>query len=892
MMPMSAIIKYIIFIIIFISSIFFYLFYTPLGNQQVYSTVGYILSKKVDLHVKVTAINVQKYPYIEANMIVEEKYHLQVQGNMQNGGLDMDYQLTATCLQSDVCTIEDEIDILGHIKGPDNNLYITGKGKALDGNVSYDMFKQSEQFKDLNIVINDMNSSKLFALFDQTALFKGKADAKIHFDYLGEESKKGLIIYDVKDENFSGLPVSLHAQIAIDNMAQTFIMEVTAPELTFNLTQGRYDEEKKYAHAFYSLDIKELSALEALLENKYIGPFSAFGELEYDKHMRVKGLSKSLGGLVDFLYEKESLQLELDAVPLTNITQRLSYTALLNANVTGKITYDFATQTTTAKTKLQDATFLPSELVDTLSEKSGINLATEVFNDSHLDLVYKEDRLHGDILFSNTKHRLSLRDTKVNLTKKSIETMLDLQTQNYKIAGKTYLAMLDEATPMQNALQDTYLRFNGTFNTHYKVTLNGLVNDSWINMDYTLKTKRFPSHICTIEDDVDMAGHLNGPFSQLRISGKGKALNGTFNYDGTKSGDSLEDLTLSIKNIHALKLSTLLGQTTFPHGRADLEANFDYLSKARKKGNLTYTFKKGTLSKLPFTMQTQIAVENEKQTFEADITLANAKINITKGLRNADQNLTTAFYVIDVKDLSVFEDLLGFKYYGPLYAMGESTFTEHLSLQGVSKTFGGMLDFVYQEDKLDIDLDAVSFKRFMSLFPYPILLDADATGKINYNFAQKKMTVKTDLNHAKFLSSEMVSSIYKKANVNMLVEEFDDSTLEVTYQNSMIQGNLKLANDTSHFSLTNTKLNTDKNTIDAYFDFKMQDQEFSGKVYGSMDNPKVNLNMQKLIRHKMDEQMDSMVGKGNREMMESMPMGETAKDVASGVAGGFMGIFF
>ncbi len=87
-------------------------------------------------------------------------------------------------------------------------------------------------------------------------------------------------------------------------------------------------------------------------------------------------------------------------------------------------------------------------------------------------------------------------------------------------------------------------------------------------------------------------------------------------------------------------------------------------------------------------------------------------------------------------------------------------------------------------------------------------------------------------------------------------------------------------------------MNADKNTIDAYFDFKMQNQEFTGKVYGSLDNPKVNLNMQKLIRHKMDEQMDSMVGKGNREMMEKMPMGETAKDVASGVAGGFMGIFF
>ena len=138
----------------------------------------------------------------------------------------------------------------------------------------------------------------------------------------------------------------------------------------------------------------------------------------------------------------------------------------------------------------------------------------------------------------------------------------------------------------------------------------------------------------------------------------------------------------------------------------------------------------------------------------------------------------------------------------------------------------------------------------------------------------------------------MVSTIYKKSDVNMLVEEFDDSRLDAVYQNDILRGELKLENDTSSFYLTNTTMNLDKNTIDAYFDFKMQDQEFTGKVYGALDDPKVNLNMQKLIRHKMDKQMDSMVGEGNRKMMEKMPMGEAAKDAASGVAGGFMGVFF
>lgn len=50
--------------------------------------------------------------------------------------------------------------------------------------------------------------------------------------------------------------------------------------------------------------------------------------------------------------------------------------------------------------------------------------------------------------------------------------------------------------------------------------------------------------------------------------------------------------------------------------------------------------------------------------------------------------------------------------------------------------------------------------------------------------------------------------------------------------------------------------------------------------------------MQKLIRHEMDRQLDSIVGEGNRKMMEAMPMGDVAKDMASGVGGAFMGVFF
>jgi hypothetical protein len=42
----------------------------------------------------------------------------------------------------------------------------------------------------------------------------------------------------------------------------------------------------------------------------------------------------------------------------------------------------------------------------------------------------------------------------------------------------------------------------------------------------------------------------------------------------------------------------------------------------------------------------------------------------------------------------------------------------------------------------------------------------------------------------------------------------------------------------------------------------------------------------------MDKQLDGIIGKDGRKLMESMPMGGVAKDVATEVGASFMGIFF
>ena len=886
----SIILKTIGFIVVFILSVLFYLLYTPSGQIRSFGYVSYYLSQKANVDVKLKSLNLHQYPYIISELMIEDKYTLKIDGYIQDLSLKLKYTLTSQCLESKVCNIKDDVLIKGKIIGALGDVHITGAGKILEGEVTYHWNKQDEEYRDISLLFNDINASKLAKLLGEEALVKGVADVNVTFDIINENHKEGSIFYDVKESNLSGLVIDLHTKIFIIDEKHTFKMDINTTGLTLAISKGSYDQKEKYAHAFYSLNIEDLSQFETLIGQKIGGDFYAFGEIEYDKKLIIKGLSKSMGGFIELSYADETLLLDLENIPLQNLMQRLSLDRVMSASTLGQIKYDFLEKKLTSEIKFQNLHLLPSSLASLLSEKMDIDIEKETFGRSEANLTYHHNLLSGSLSLANAQHHILLTDAFFLPLKKHLKTHIDIKTGHNTLEGELSLK-LDNYTS-DKEMTDSYITFEGMVKKYYALTLDGMINQKWLNMDYTLKAHRLPSHLCTIEDEVNLSGHLNGPFKRLHLNGHGTMLDGEVEIESVKIDDSLENTTLSLKNIHAQKLFTLLGHPDLPHGRSDINASFSLLNKENQKGNLTYRLKRGLYEGLALDVTNHTKIENEKLFFDASILLDNAKIKLIKGKYNSESNITSAFYTLDVTNLSPFESLLGYAYQGDLYAMGEIHYDKQLKLTGLSKSYGGFLDFTYFNDKLLIDLDKVSFQAFMHLFPYPILLDAQTTGKILYEFPISTLTVDTKLNQAHFLPSEIVDTVYQKSSVDMKKEVFNNSTLKLTYANDVILGEVKLANPTSYFYLTNAKINTIQNTIDAYFDFKMQEQNFTGKIYGALDAPKVNLNMQKLIKYQMDKQLDSLVGKDNRELMESMPMGGVAKEMSTEVAASFMGIFF
>ena len=425
-----------------------------------------------------------------------------------------------------------------------------------------------------------------------------------------------------------------------------------------------------------------------------------------------------------------------------------------------------------------------------------------------------------------------------------------------------------------------------------KLIFTGKLDYTDVAMDYTMTSDCIASDVCKIDDNIDVKGHVKGPYSRLAVTGEGTALDGEVQYSLIKFTDKAEDININMQEVNSSKLLTLLGQEAIIKGEADVTVAFKLMDKDNKQGSITYDVRDNNFSGIPLNLHTKVNIDNMQQTFIIDITAPYLKLNISKGSYDQEKKLAKAFYILDIKDIGKLETLLGYKYIGPFYAMGEIVYDKYLSIGGLSKSFGGMIDYIFEKDGLTVELIDVSFKDFMTLFPFPPIIDADATGRIYYNFIQETLVVDTKLENVKFVPSSLVDTVRKKSGVNMMKETFDDSSLEATYHNSLLFGDLKLANEKSYFHLTNVKMDSEKNIINAYFDFKMQKQEFTGKIYGVLDDPDVDLDMHKLIMYQMDKQLDAIMGKRSRQLIEKIPMGSAAKGMAAGIGASFVGMFF
>ena len=425
-----------------------------------------------------------------------------------------------------------------------------------------------------------------------------------------------------------------------------------------------------------------------------------------------------------------------------------------------------------------------------------------------------------------------------------------------------------------------------------KITLTGILTLLSLDMDYTLISDCIATDICEIDDNIHIEGNVHGAYSRMAIQGKGEALDGNVTYHFLKFTDKVEDLTLLMRGVNSTKLFTLMGYDELFKGKADIDVNFKFMEKDNRQGSFIYDVKESKISGLPFHLHAQVEIDGDQHTFHSTISSPFLKLDIKDGHYNQNKKLAKANYSLDIQNLSHLEPLLGYKYLGPFSATGEMLYNTHLIITGHSESFKGMLDYFFEKDGLYVDLDDVSYKKFMEIFPFPSMLSANVRGNLYYNFIEKTLILNANLYQAKVIHQTLVKTIRRKSTVNLKKETFTQSRMDASYHDGFLVGELNLNNKKGHLHLNRLAIDFDESSIDTYFDVKLQDQEFAGKIYGSLEEPKVNLQLQKLIKYQMSKQINNLMGEDANKMMSQLPMEGMAKGLAAGATASFIKVCF
>jgi hypothetical protein len=688
-----------------------YVRYTESGQKSAYRILSLYASYIMDNDIKIKDINLTKFPYIKIKLILDRQYDVILKGFTQDKQINFDYRLSSNCFKSTLCTLNDNTYIKGRISGHKNSIFITGEGETLDGNITYTLKKEKRQYKDVNILLKDINSSKLFALLGEKSIFKTKVDAHITSNHIKDDS-------------------------------HMFDINITSKEIQLHITQGNYQSNKDTAKAKYRLYTPDLSLLKRDILTNSHKALNVKGELTYrDKTIKILGITEDFDGALFFKYEHNKTKMILHNISAKKLMKTFNIHPFIDANISGEGLYNLTTKQMDFKASLGRVRLLTSALKN------------EVFDTNSFDIHLKNSTFHANLKLTNKQTHLIFTDM-VFKDIFTLSTNIDFKTPKQTIKGKV------------------------SFNSNIKNSKN-----------------------------------------------------------------------------HSIY--------------------FD-----------------GAYQIVPLKINANMKIKNKTIFFDSHVKLASSDININDGFYDTDTNISKASYTFSTKDLKALTPILG-EYLGSFYARGTILYYEDtLQIRGLSNSFGGMVDFLYKQNMLYIDLENVLLSRLMHLFSYPQMLQAQVNGNINYDYTKEQLLIRTDLNDTIFLKSDITNTIFKKSGINLLQEVFSHSKLFAIFQHNILAGDLILKNRHGHLFVKNTQINTKKNTVNAHFDLHMQGQEFSGSVYGTLHDPKVKLNMEKLIRYQMDKQLDSVIGKGNRKLMESMPMGGAAKDVATDMGAGIMEMFF
>jgi hypothetical protein len=403
------------------------------------------------------------------------------------------------------------------------------------------------------------------------------------------------------------------------------------------------------------------------------------------------------------------------------------------------------------------------------------------------------------------------------------------------------------------------LTLNGTTN----ILLVGELNQYEADMKYHLVGESFRFNNFHIDDALDFTGEIVGPFSALLVKGEGRVFDGEVTYRFTKIPKKMSDVTFTMQGVKSQKVLNFLEKPLPIEGRADIRGEFKYFSKYEKQGEVTLLMPKVSVERVlptvPLFLTSRVTFHDALYSYEGEVDSKVGHLSVKEGTYHQAKKVVEAKYGVEIADLAYFERFLNHQYIGSLSTTGRVVYDDTLMVRGNTHTFGGLLAYTYQNSMIDVTLKSVSLEKLLKQYNVPALFSSNIDGTINYDTREKMVLIDTILRETRFRKTKITKMLYDRAGIDLLSGVYDKSSFRGGYQKSLLTSELKIDDGKEHLYLTNMKMDAKSNSVDSKFEIKMQGQEIYGDIYGTLQEPKVSIDMSRLLKYQMSKKLDALM---------------------------------
>jgi len=371
-------------------------------------------------------------------------------------------------------------------------------------------------------------------------------------------------------------------------------------------------------------------------------------------------------------------------------------------------------------------------------------------------------------------------------------------------------------------------------------------------------------------------GTFKGDKTSAKVVGLSKFASSDTRYDVSLVEFKPSNIFFNIKNAKIDELLYTVNQPKYASGLISIEGDIKNADVKNLDGKVVTKVTKGLVNNelvnkqfnqklvkaLNFKAEAVTNLTKTQAITMATVETSMANIDVKKAVFDLKDNSLTSDYLVSVLDLGKLYDVTQTNMRGKLSLNGNITQNKKgLSVDGLSKLFGGKLTFNLVNDDFKANIDQVEIKDVLHMMYYPEIFTSQSDIDVNYNLASKVGSVEGKLINGQFLQNEFSTLINTFAKFDITKEIYESVNLKSDIDNNIINSVIDMESTYTKIVVPSSTLDTEKQTINALVQTKIKDYSFDTTVKGEIRNPKVKVDTSGLIKDKAKEKVKETIKK-------------------------------